>query len=172
MNTSAVPLGSAVNSTAWGVNAGRKRRAAFTLVEIMVVVMIIGLIAAIAIPSMSRARDRVQRTRFINDLRVATAAFELYSLEHGRYPIDRGPGVVPPGMEEYLTNMNWTAATTIGGNWDWDYRVFGFTAGVSVYRPKRTDAQMAVIDAEIDDGNLATGFFRKRTNGFIYIIEF
>ncbi|MFU8779872.1 MAG: prepilin-type N-terminal cleavage/methylation domain-containing protein [Kiritimatiellia bacterium] len=45
-------------------------------------------------------------------------------------------------------------------------------SGVSVYRPSRTAAEMQAIDARIDDGNLNTGNFRHRTDGYIYIIEF
>ena len=40
-----------------------------------------------------------------------------------------------------------------------------------MYRPNMTDAQMAEIDLMIDDGDLSTGCFRKRGDGFIYIIE-
>jgi type IV pilus assembly protein PilA len=153
------------------MNSSQHRSAAFTLVEIMIVVALVGLLAAIALPNFARARSKAQRTRFISDLRIARAAFEQYTMENGSYPADNLPGIVPPGMEEHLARMRWTDKTPIGGYWDWDYNQFGFVAGVSVYRPSRSDSEMAVIDAEIDDGALSTGYFRKRLNGFISIIE-
>ena len=148
-------------------------RAAFTLVEIMIVVAIIGLLAAIAMPAWSRARTDSKNTTFIADLKVASAAFEQYAMEHGDFPPDAGPGVVPAGMAPYLTGMNWTAPTPLGGQWDWDYLTFANTISVSVwFNGQDKDALMQTIDQKIDDGNLATGNFRKRADGYyIYIIE-
>ncbi len=143
----------------------------YTLLEVMIVVAIIGLLAAVVIPSLLRARMAALRTTFINDLRIAHDAFALQSMANGGYPPDQTPGVVPPGMEESLRRMQWTRPTPIGGQWDWDYQQFGFKAGVSVYHPGWTDDEMADIDSRIDDGNINTGLFRKRNDGFIYILE-
>jgi type IV pilus assembly protein PilA len=144
----------------------------FTLVEIMIVVMIIGVLAAIALPAFSRARLTSQNVRFINDLRVATGAFQQYALDTGKYPPDNTPSVMPPGMSEYLECMRWTEDTPIGGRWDWDYQQFGCKAGVSVYYgADMQDARLTEIDRRIDDGNLNTGTFRKRSQGYISVIE-
>jgi prepilin-type N-terminal cleavage/methylation domain-containing protein len=143
----------------------------FTLVEIMIVVAIIGLLATLVMPSMINARERAQATRFINDMRVATGAFEMYAIEEGGWPADRGPGAIPAGMADYLTKFAWNEDTSIGGKWDWDYLQFGCVAGVSVYLPNRSAAEMAEIDGMFDDGNLSSGFFRQRSQGYINILE-
>ncbi len=144
----------------------------FTLLEIMIVVAIVGLLLAIAIPSFFLARHNTENAQFINDLRVACAAFQNYTMDVGHYPPDGQPGVVPPGMDAYLAGMHWTETTPVGGQWDWDYQTFGFTAGVSVYfGAAMQDDRMLEIDQKIDDGNLATGSFRKRSQGYISIIE-
>jgi type IV pilus assembly protein PilA len=137
----------------------------------MIVVAVIGLLAAIAIPSFARARERSLNVRFVADLQVAKAAFTEYSVENGKYPPDTMPGVVPDGMVDYLKRIAWTQPTTIGGQWDWDNSQFGFKAGVSVYGPTASITQMVQIDQIIDDGDLATGDFRSRTDGYIGIIE-
>src|SRR5438128_2460079 len=54
---------------------------AFTLVEIMIVVAIIALLAAIAVPGFLRARKRSQASRIINDLRMIDSAVDQYAIE-------------------------------------------------------------------------------------------
>jgi prepilin-type N-terminal cleavage/methylation domain-containing protein len=56
----------------------------FTLVEIMIVVAIIGLLAAIAIPNFVRARTTSQQNACINNLRLIDAAKQQWALETGQ----------------------------------------------------------------------------------------
>jgi len=56
----------------------------FTLVEIMIVVAIIALLAAIAVPGFLRARKRSQASRIINDLRLIDSAVDQYAVENGK----------------------------------------------------------------------------------------
>src|SRR5947199_9449484 len=66
------------------LNKLNKRRAGFTLVEIMIVVAIIALLAAIAVPGFLRARKRSQATRIVNDLRLIDSAVDQYAIETNR----------------------------------------------------------------------------------------
>ncbi|MEP6937835.1 MAG: prepilin-type N-terminal cleavage/methylation domain-containing protein [Chthoniobacterales bacterium] len=66
------------------LNKLNKGRAGFTLVEIMIVVAIIALLAAIAVPGFLRARKRSQASRIINDLRLIDAAVDQYAIETNR----------------------------------------------------------------------------------------
>ena len=56
----------------------------FTLVEIMIVVAIIGLLAAIAIPNFVKARATSQANACINNLRQIDAAANQFALEQGK----------------------------------------------------------------------------------------
>src|SRR2546423_10620785 len=62
----------------------RKKHAGFTLVEIMIVVAIIALLAAIAVPGFLRARKRSQATKILNDLRMIDSAIDQYAIETGK----------------------------------------------------------------------------------------
>jgi prepilin-type N-terminal cleavage/methylation domain-containing protein len=58
-----------------------KSSSAFTLVEIMIVVAIIALLAAIAVPGFLRARKRSQASKILNDLRMIDSAVDQYAIE-------------------------------------------------------------------------------------------
>jgi prepilin-type N-terminal cleavage/methylation domain-containing protein len=61
-----------------------KSRSGFTLVEIMIVVAIIALLAAIAVPNFLRARKRSQATRILEDLRMLDHAVDQYAIDTGK----------------------------------------------------------------------------------------
>jgi prepilin-type N-terminal cleavage/methylation domain-containing protein len=96
------------------LNKLNKRRGGFTLVEIMIVVAIIALLAAIAVPGFLRARKRSQASRVLNDLRLIDAAVDQYAIENNKAS---GVTVTKPDWTKYLkngTNLSLTAADILG----------------------------------------------------------
>ena len=66
------------------LNKLNKNRGGFTLVEIMIVVAIIALLAAIAVPGFLRARKRSQASKVLNDLRLIDSAVDQYAIENNK----------------------------------------------------------------------------------------
>jgi prepilin-type N-terminal cleavage/methylation domain-containing protein len=90
------------------------KRAGFTLVEIMIVVAIIALLAAIAVPGFLRARKRSQASKIINDLRLISGAVDQYAIETSKVT---GDPVSIVDWTNYLkkdTNLYLTGADLLG----------------------------------------------------------
>ncbi len=144
----------------------------FTLVEMMIVVVIIGMLATLAIPYIRRVRDRAHNTYLINNWRVFAGAFEQYAQTAGGYPPDSSFAVIPTGMDEYLSNTVWTETTPSGGNWEWDFGAFGITAGISIINTNFGVQQMTLIDKTFDDGDVSSGLFQRTAiNRYTMILE-
>ena len=70
------------------------RKKGFTLIEILIVVMILGILVAMAIPNFTAARDRVKKDMCINNLRQLKLAKEQYALEY-----EKGLSITPAAAD-------------------------------------------------------------------------
>ncbi len=151
-------------------------RRAFTLIEILVVIMILGLLASLVIPQFLDVTGEAQQTAFINSAKIFVSAAKLYELDHGEYP-NAQPGQLPDGFGEYIQSMNWERATPIGGQWQAWAPGGVVTSALGVrYQgndPDYDPAVMQAIDEIADDGDLNTGAFREFGGGryFFIVVE-
>jgi general secretion pathway protein G len=149
-------------------------RRAFTLVEILIVVIILGILAAIVTPRFATASDDAAQQAFAATLLNFADAAVMYQARTGRPIPDGGTGFIPPGLEPYIKQREWEAETPIGGLWDSEFRdVGGVESMIGVHYMSGGDpgaAFMTEVDAIIDDGNLFTGTFRDFGGSRYYYI--
>ena len=156
--------------------------AAFTLIELAVVVAIISIVAAFAVPVAQHILHQARTAAVENDLRVFAAAIQAYASENGDWPAGDGtPGAFPAGMQGYLGQTNWQRTTPIGGNYAWDpnstqqgnhYRAVIVIAS-SPDNPVSSDRlQLTEIDQKIDDGDLTAGTLQLGYRNYpFYVLE-
>ena len=150
----------------------RNYKSGFTLVEIMIVVVIIGLLAAIAIPAFSRARISSQNARLANDFRNYVGLIDTFIHSTGTYPENSASGQLPAGFSVYLKPSQWAEGPSIGGQWDVESNAFGVKSAVGVHGYTVSNDQLLKFDQKFDDGNLSTGQYRQISGDrYYYIVE-
>ena len=109
------------------------RRVGFSIVELLVVVVMLGILAAIAVPMYQKVTYRARAASIIHDFHVVrTAAFQ-YQAESHTWPPDDWQGRVPEELEQYLDGVRFRGAGYVLDWENWDYEdgpVLGISAVV------------------------------------------
>lgn len=146
----------------------------FTLVEILIVVIIVGVLGGIVVPQFSNAGTESSEACFVANLRAFVKAARVFRIRTGSYPEDSSSGVCPSGLEDYVSLAQWEGGTPLGGVWDAELNSFGYTSSIGVHFRNdvgKDDLYMTEVDSLFDDGNLSTGGFRKiAADRYYYIV--
>ena len=137
------------------------RKQGFTLVEILIVVVILGILAAIVIPQFTNASESAKSSSLVSQLQTIRSQLELYQVQHnGNYPtlVDEGTTDWTPmteasgGFGPYLQQAPLNPFTNSSAVTDWD-----------------STADGAGDPAGADDAN---GWFYDSSNGRIMAAKF
>jgi len=89
------------------LDRNRTRQTGFTLIELVVVISIIAILAAVLLPTLAKARERARGIFCLNNTRQLWFGWQLYADDHqGLLPYNLG-GTGPDGVSPLRTNLNW-----------------------------------------------------------------
>lgn len=100
--------------------AKHKIQSGFTIVELLIVIVVIAVLAAITIVAYNGIQNRASDTAVTSDLKSTAKLFELYKVDKGVYPL--GDGQPPPAAGGQLASLGLKATRSAYGN--------GFAGGV------------------------------------------
>ncbi len=136
-------------------------RNGFTLVELVVVVLILGILAAVAAPVVFNHHEETRITATMQDVRAIEEAAIMFEAQNGRWPALTWRNVNPSELDNYIDRRVFDKQPSItsfdGYGWVWLPNWFGFP-GIICLRDEQLPVELwQKIDDRYDDGNLATG---------------
>lgn len=128
----------------------------FTLIELLIVVAIIAILAAIAVPNFLEAQTRSKVSRARADLRSIATGLESYRVDNSHYPpTPWSTGdtsvlrVIPNQLSTpiaYISSASFEDPFISANLGDWQYNNYGATPGISTYGPEPADPLSAAGD--------------------------
>jgi len=82
----------------------RKDQRGFTLVELLVVIVILGILATLAVQTIGDKTDDAKKGKAKADIRTMMSALELYKLDEGKYPISAEPEKAETALADLETD--------------------------------------------------------------------
>lgn len=152
----------------------------FTVVEIMIAVVIIGVLASLAVPFAIKAYKNALAVRVVNDFKVVGEHFSLLIMQNPTMPDglynEKGNGTVPEGfdLEELpLRIFNHPIHKDTAYYYDLRSSLVDYNQGGVVLTPlngyKIDPTLMALIDGRLDDGDLTTGSVKLSGEELVYV---
>ena len=126
-----------------------KKRQAFTLIELIIVVIVIGILATLAVPQYMKATERAKIAKAKNAIALISKAEKLYRAEN----------------DTYITTSDWSNAgpldpyvelTDIASDGDWTYGAVGDTSTFTVTAKRVLPSMMGACTITLDQNNSMT----------------
>jgi len=144
----------------------KRNQSGFSILELAIVVSIISIMAAMAVPTFQNILNQARLNNLANDLRVHSYAINNHAMQVGRYPDShQTKGSYIMGMEDILS-PRWVDRSPVGGYFTWVYNQpnssqpeEGFLQVVAGSQSPFNISHEEIIklDRKIDDGDAADG---------------
>lgn len=173
----------------------KKSGSGFTIVELLIVIVVIAILAAISTVAYTGIQTRARASTIGSELKAAEKAFHAYKVSSGTstWWIDTdpalsgigtgNPGIVTiiaaqPDFRNFLSKAPSVAGLNASSEWFYDYDNDTYngcsasTGGVNigVYNPTAMNVVQA-LDTAVDDGNLSCGKLRMASDFLLYSID-
>lgn len=139
-------------------------RRGFTMIELLVIIVVLGILAGVAIPKYIDYSERARASATAYSWRILTRALNQYIIDNsGAIPPNVNDALMPPQLTPYFHLEEYTRKPPVGGMWDYDeWSNFGgggagLIVSVSVTQSPAPASTFQCIDAIVDDGNTSTG---------------
>jgi prepilin-type N-terminal cleavage/methylation domain-containing protein len=149
----------------------------FTLVELIVVILVIGILAAVAAPKVLSVSDDAIAQSILSTAKTVLQAAELHQAEQGKLPEDDTIGNFPPDFQGYLSTKVFAQETPLGGRYNWDgppwtsdtdgKLLLHFSEGTATTTLKFYQA----MEASADDGSATTGWIRASDKRIFFLLN-
>ncbi len=137
-----------------------KRSAGFTLIEVMVVVVILGILAAIIVPKIMSRPEQARAVKVKQDLLAIQSALDLYKLDNGMYPTtDQGLEALVKKPTSSPIPQNWKSDGYLqqlpNDPWGQAYQYSNDNEKLRIYSfgPKGKDGNSEIGNWNIDGNN-------------------
>ncbi|HCT43610.1 MAG TPA: hypothetical protein DF699_00185 [Phycisphaerales bacterium] len=149
-------------------------RQAFTLIEVIIVIVVIGILAAAVIPKAINAQQETALAATVADLKAIENAVSLYYSEYGAYPRDVNRREVVDVLDPYFKSENpFSKTAPIGGIYDYEGPPNWSPVQISIRSENssnHSEDKAIELDAYMDNGDLSSGTVRRSGNRTYYII--
>lgn len=149
-------------------------RSAFTLVELLVVIVMLGILAVIVVPKAINAQQETALTATAADLKAIENAIALYVSEHGAYPRDVNRRQMVGVLDPYFKSDNpFSKPSPIGGVYDYEGPPNWSPIQISIRSERQSNHSQdraIELDEYMDNGDLSSGTIRRQGDRTYYII--
>ncbi|MHA7814079.1 MAG: type II secretion system protein [Phycisphaerales bacterium] len=149
-------------------------RTAFTMIELVIIVVVIGILAAVSVPKFVGAQVETELTSTAEDLRAIENALSMYYAKNGAYPRDVNRSQVVGVLAPYFKSENpFEKPAPIGGVYDYEGPPNWSPVQISIRSERRgshSQETAIALDEYMDNGDLDTGSIRRSGNRTYYIV--